>query len=254
MTCAVILLGIYWIMDHIAWRKEAKPDIQMDETVRQPIRLEGKANFLLLATLVLAVAVLVPGQRLPTLGVNVPDVYLREWLLLALAGISWWLTPRSVRTANSFTFHPIAEVACLFIGIFITVQIPIEILQIKGPQLGLDTPLKYFWVTGAFSSVLDNAPTYVIFFETAGALTPTGVIMVGLKTATEAISVPILAAISCGAVFMGAMTYIGNGPNFMVKSIAERSGIKMPSFMGYMGYSFLILVPVFIIISWLFFI
>jgi len=134
-------------------------------------------------------------------------------------------------------------VAFLFIGIFICMMPPLEILQVRGSELGLTEPWQFFWVTGILSSFLDNAPTYAIFFETAVSLNP------GATLPAD----PLLIALSVGAVFMGANTYIGNGPNFMVKSIAEGAGIKMPSFFGYMLYSVTILIPIFVILTFLFF-
>jgi Na+/H+ antiporter NhaD/arsenite permease-like protein len=130
-------------------------------------------------------------------------------------------------------------------------QAPIEILNAKGPELGLSTPVQFFWASGFLSSFLDNAPTYVVFFQTAGTLPweNTSELMSGVQTATGTVPIPLLVAISCGSVFMGAMTYIGNGPNFMVKSIAEQAGVRMPSFFGYMIYSVLILVPVYIALT-----
>ena len=170
-----------------------------------------------------------------------------------------------IRRANKFTFFAIAEVACLFIGIFIAMQTPIEILNQEGSQLGINTPAKFFWATGSLSAFLDNAPTYVVFFETAKSFPASDLsgylnLEPDLLNSPEhmmqvtggSISVLFLIAISLGAVFMGAMTYIGNAPNFMVKSIAEEAGIKMPSFFGYMAYSVCVLVPVFIIVVWLF--
>ncbi len=167
--------------------------------------------------------------------------------MLGLAFLSLQLTAQKVRTENEFNYHAIAEVAALFIGIFICMQAPIEILQANGHGLNtiLNSPSRFFWATGILSSFLDNAPTYVVFFETASTMTPDGatgtVQLAGGATILEA----LLVAISLGAVFMGAMTYIGNGPNFMVKSIAEQSGVEMPSFFGYMVYSAVVLVPVF---------
>jgi Na+/H+ antiporter NhaD/arsenite permease-like protein len=144
-------------------------------------------------------------------------------------------------------------VACLFLGIFLTMQIPIEILQARGPSLGLTTPSHFFWASGALSSVLDNAPTYAVFFETARSLPiGSGVQLVHLLDG-GAVPSNLLAALSMGAVFMGANTYIGNGPNFMVKSIAEKQGIVMPSFFGYMLFSGGVLLPLFLIVSLLFF-
>ena len=164
------------------------------------------------------------------------------------------ITAKAIREANDFNFFAINEVGCLFVGIFITMQVPVEILNLKGPELGLQTPVHFFWATGMLSSFLDNAPTYVVFFQTAGTL-PWGdstQLMQGVQTATGTIPIPLLVSISIGAVFMGANTYIGNGPNFMVKSIAEQAGVKMPSFFGYMVYSVGVLIPVFILVTFVF--
>jgi Na+/H+ antiporter NhaD/arsenite permease-like protein len=152
-------------------------------------------------------------------------------------------------------------VACLFIGIFITMQVPLEILNGGGgAALGVDSPMKFFWATGALSSCLDNAPTYVVFFELAQNL-PHDVIaqhgellhFMGGDGKPKEISEYLLQAISCGAVFLGAMTYIGNGPNFLVKAIAEQAGVKMPSFFHYMAYSVCVLGPIFLLTSLVFF-
>ena len=249
-----IVLAVYYVLDTLAYRREAPADIQRDETIRPGLKLEGKRNLALLAGVVLAVGLLVPGQRLPGTGWGVPNVYLREIVLLGLAGISLALTPRRIHEENQFNFRAITEVACLFIGIFVTMQVPIEILKLKGEAMGITTPLGFFWASGGLSSFLDNAPTYVVFFELAGGLHPANMAMLSpVATATGQIAVLNLLAISCGAVFMGANTYIGNGPNFLVKSIAEHRGVKMPSFFGYMLYSGLILIPTFILISLVFF-
>jgi Na+/H+ antiporter NhaD/arsenite permease-like protein len=126
-------------------------------------------------------------------------------------------------------------------------QPALQILDFHGPQLGIDTPMKFFWLTGSLSGVLDNAPTYLVFFKTAQTL-PAAADVVTVANVAE----DLLVAVSLGAVFMGAMTYIGNGPNFMVKAVAEKSGIKMPSFFGYMMYSFGILLPILVIASLIF--
>jgi Na+/H+ antiporter NhaD/arsenite permease-like protein len=178
-------------------------------------------------------------------------MFLRELTMLILVAISLATTPRGVRQANRFNYHAILEVAALFIGIFICMQTPIEILHAKGPSLGLTQPWHFFWATGSLSSFLDNAPTYVVFFETAKTL-PVGATPLALAGAGSAISEPLLVGISLGAVFMGSMTYIGNGPNFMVKSIAEQAGIRMPSFFGYMLYSVCILIPLFVVVTLIF--
>lgn len=252
LTCVGILLTLYWFLDSYFHRKEDQASLMLDETTLEPMRLQGKVNFLLLAGVVLAVGIMVPGRPFPGTSFVIPN-YLREVIQLALCGLSMLLTSKQIRTDNQFNFTAIGEVACLFIGIFITMQVPIELLNIKGPELGLSTPLHFFWSTGALSSFLDNAPTYVVFFETAKTLPLVpGAEMLQLPGG-GLISVPLLKAIALGSVFMGANTYIGNGPNFLVKSIAEDRGVKMPSFFGYMAWSGVILVPTFILITFLFF-
>lgn len=253
VTVAAVL-AVYVVLEIIAYRKEGPWDIQQDETQVTPLRLDGRFNFALLAGVVLAVAVLVPGAKLPGTSWTVPNVYLREVVLLALSGWSLLRTPRDIHRYNEFSFGPIAEVACLFLGIFITMQIPIEILRAQGAALGITSPVQFFWASGSLSSFLDNAPTYVVFFELAGALPSNGApALGGLATATGQVPLSLLMAISAGSVFMGANTYIGNGPNFLVKSIAESRGVRMPGFLGYMVYSALILLPVFGVISLVFF-
>ena len=145
---------------------------------------------------------------------------------------------------------PLADllVAALFFGIFICMQPALQILGVEGPNLGLTRPWQYFWASGGLSSVLDNAPTYVVFFETAKSLTEQRC----LSPAVAGVETRLLIALSLGSVLMGANTYIGNGPNFMVKSIAEKSGVAMPSFFGYMLYSVVILIPLFLLVSFLF--
>lgn len=166
---------------------------------------------------------------------------------LGLVAVSLALGSPRVRNENKFSYGAIVEVAALFIGIFICMQPALQILDVNGPTLGINTTTRFFWFTGALSSVLDNAPTYLVFFETAKTLPDRGV------AEMAGVAVDHLAAISLGAVFMGANTYIGNGPNFMVKTIAEKSGIKMPSFFGYMVYSFSILIPLFVLVTFIFF-
>jgi len=249
----LLVLGIYFLWDSWAYKHEAPEDIRLDETQLQPLRVTGLINILWLIGVVGAVATLDPATAFPGTNWHAPP-YLREGVQLAMVVLSWITTPMTLRKENQFNFVAIGEVACLFIGIFITMQVPIEILQAKGPALGLNQPWHFFWATGVLSSFLDNAPTYVVYFETAGTLTPpTMAAMTGVATATGAIPIPLLIAISCGAVFMGANTYIGNGPNFMVKTIAEQSGVKMPSFFGYMVYSCLILGPIFVVLTLIFF-
>lgn len=252
--CVTLLLVGYCIIDTLMYRREPAAAIRRDETIRVPMKLEGKANFILLALVVGSVALLAPGTELPGTDLKIPNIFLREMVLLGLVVISFVITDKRIRIDNQFNFGAIAEVACLFIGIFLTMQVPVEILQIQGADLGLSKPLHFFWATGVLSSFLDNAPTYIVFFETAGSFEVNGAeLLQGVATATGAINQQLLAAISCGAVFMGANTYIGNGPNFMVKAIAEQSGVRMPSFFGYMAWSIAILIPLFVLLSFVFF-
>ena len=170
-------------------------------------------------------------------------------LILAAAFLSFKTTPDEIRRANHFTWGAIQEVAELFIGIFITMQPALMILKEMGPKLGLTEPFQMFWATGLLSSFLDNTPTYLVFLTTAGTLGMT----TGLTTTVGTIPQIFLEAISCGAVFMGANSYIGNAPNFMVKSISDENGIHMPSFFGYIGWALVFLVPVFVIDTLIFF-
>jgi Na+/H+ antiporter NhaD/arsenite permease-like protein len=197
-----------------------------------------------MAAVIAAVALLDPAKPFPGTGWH-PWVFLREAVLVGLVLLSLLGGERTIRTANGFNYGAILEVAALFLGIFICMQPALAILHERGASLGLDSPRSFFWATGILSSVLDNAPTYLVFFNAAQAMPAAGATMAG-------VDVGRLAGVSLGAVFLGAMTYIGNGPNFMVKAIAEQSGVRMPSFFGYLLYSFGILLPVFVLVSMLF--
>ena len=256
-----VLLVVYYIWDTWAYRTETARDLARDETEITPLHVAGLLNVVWILGVVAAVALLDPSKAIP--GTEIKPVinfgafeftYVRELVQLVMAGLSVALTPQLLRKENEFNYVAIGEVACLFIGIFITMQVPIEILNAKGGELGLTQPWQFFWATGLLSSFLDNAPTYVVFFETAAApgFETTGAAVQTLSGRGE-LSETLLYAISCGAVFMGANSYIGNGPNFMVKSIAEQSGVKMPSFFGYMIYSTLILIPLFLLLTVVFF-
>ena len=228
LAMVILLLAIYGVWDTILHARESPRALQLDRTHIEPLRLQGSINFLFLGLVVIAVA-LVPAPW-------------RMLLMLAATGGSLLLGAPAVRRANQFTYTPIIEVAVLFLGIFLTMVPALEFLEQHGASLGVNTPARFFWATGIFSSFLDNAPTYVTFFEAARAqasLAPGGTIVAGVPDTW-------LVAISLGAVFMGANSYIGNGPNFMVKAVAEEAGIKMPSFFGYMAYSSLILIPLFV--------
>ena len=199
----------------------------------------------MLLGIILSVALLDPGKPFPGTAWH-PWIYLREMVQLALVAISLGMGPHTVRDANSFDYLAIVEVAVLFIGIFVAMQPALEILNARGANLGIDTPTKFFWASGWLSSVLDNAPTYLVFFKTAQTLSGDAAVQVG------GVAEPLLRGISMGSVMMGAMTYIGNGPNFMVKAIAEKSGVRMPSFFGYLAYSVVVLLPILVLNAWLF--
>jgi Na+/H+ antiporter NhaD/arsenite permease-like protein len=242
-----ILIGLYLMYDGL-WHypREKRTDVRRDVTQRRRLVISGwQVNVPLLVGVVFAVAMLDPSKAVP--GTNWhPWMYLREIVQLGLVLASLWFGDQRVREANKFNYHAIVEVAALFSGIFITMQPALQILSLRGDELGIHTPAQFFWATGSLSSVLDNAPTYLVFFKTAQAMESTGPTVAGVDEM-------ILIGISLGAVFMGSMTYIGNGPNFMVRAIAEKSGVKMPSFFGYMVYSCLILLPLFGLMTWLFF-
>ena len=176
----------------------------------------------------------------------------QESLMIAMALLSWFVTPPAVHKANHFHLHPIAEVAAVFLGIFITMIPALEILRSHATQLGLVAPWQYFWMSGILSSFLDNAPTYLTFTAMASGLVGSSSESLAGLLQSE-LGVALLRAVSVGSVFMGANSYIGNGPNFMVKSIAESNGVKMPSFGGYLLYSGAILIPLFVLVTIVFF-
>lgn len=226
-----VLLAAYFVWDSTQYTREPIAVIRRDRTQVQPLRVRGALNALWLAGVVLAVAFLHEPAR--------------EVAIVGLAVLSLWKTPEEIRRANGFTYYPIVEVAVLFFGIFLTMIPALEILRARGGELGVREPWQFFWVTGVLSSFLDNAPTYLTFLALGQ----------GLGLAREVVDVPhiVLTGIAVGAVSMGANSYIGNAPNFMVKSIAEETGVRMPSFFGYMLYSGLILVPLFLLVTFLFF-
>jgi Na+/H+ antiporter NhaD/arsenite permease-like protein len=243
------LLVVYCLYDEFFhYRREAIRDLELDMSRLRPIYVLGLGlNGPLLAGVVLAVALLDPTKTLPGTSWH-PWMYLREIVQLGLVALSLFFGSRRPRYENRFNYHAIIEVAALFSGIFICMQPALDILRANGAWLVEEYnmgPAKFYWATGALSSVLDNAPTYLVFFQTAKGDAPA----VG---PTAGVPEMILAAISLGAVFGGALTYIGNGPNFMVKAIAEKSHIRMPSFFGYMIYSCLILLPILVLNEWLF--
>jgi Na+/H+ antiporter NhaD/arsenite permease-like protein len=253
LFCVGALLSVYYLWDVMAYRRESPAERAEEARHLSPLRLHGTINLLWLLGVVLAVALIVPGQPLLGTDIVIRD-FIREGVLLGLAGLSLATTPRGLRKDTEFSHAAIIEVGCLFFGIFLTMQVPIEILRARGADLQLTTPSHFFWATGLLSSFLDNTPTYLVFFETAKSLTPAISAHPSLIGLFEgAIRQDLLVAISLGAVFMGANTYIGNAPNLMVKLIAEQRRVQMPGFFGYMLYSTGVLVPLFALTSFLFF-
>jgi Na+/H+ antiporter NhaD/arsenite permease-like protein len=248
---SAVLLVIYYIWDRIAVRRETATQIALDESQRAPLRMRGAWNLLLLLAIVVAVAFLDPSKTIPGTDYK-PFPFLRELVMLAITGLSLLLTSKAIREANRFNYHAIAEVGALFVGIFVAMQVPLAVLNANGVSLGLSSPTHFFWLTGMLSSFLDNAPTYVVFFQTATSMTSAAGEGILALPGGAFIREDLLAGISLGAVFMGANTYIGNGPNFMVKSIAEQSGIRMPSFFAYFLLAIVVLVPVFIVVNLIF--
>ncbi|MGQ9504820.1 MAG: sodium:proton antiporter [Thermogutta sp.] len=237
----ITLVVIYFLWDRFwFYPREEKRDLQRDASRVRGLSVKGLwPNLPLLIGVVLGVALLDPSKPFPGTDVH-PPLYLREIVQLGMVALSLTFGNEENRAANRFNYGAILEVAALFFGIFITMQPPLQILHVEGPRLGLTSPSQFFWATGTLSSFLDNAPTYVVFFETARTLGGHNLVPPGTGVAHE-----LLVAVSLGAVFMGANTYIGNGPNFMVRAIAEKRGIKMPSFFGYMLYSGGLLLPLF---------
>lgn len=260
----VILLTIYYFLDRYNYRKDIsegmKPDISVPGT---DIKLGGAHNILFIVMIVVAVILSGTLPNLPMFqdaagnvrGIHFGEVVLgfpsiiEVAIILLAAFLSFKTTKAEIRTKNHFTWGAIKEVAVLFIGIFITMQPALMLLKSMGPELGLSKPVEMFWATGVLSSFLDNTPTYLVFLTTAGSLG----FAEGLATTLGTVPMKMLIAISCGAVFMGANTYIGNAPNFMVKSISDENGIRMPSFFGYMLWSICFLIPVFILDTLVFF-
>jgi Na+/H+ antiporter NhaD/arsenite permease-like protein len=227
----VVLLGAYFVYDSVQFSREPLAAVRRDRARVEPLRIHGGLNAVWLVGVVLAVALLHAPWR--------------ELAIVALAVGSLKLTPNRIRRDNGFSAGPMVEVAVLFAGIFLTMIPALELLRLRGDELGVRAPWQFFWVSGALSSFLDNAPTYVTFLALGQ----------GLRLPAEVVGVPeaILVAISVGSVAMGANTYIGNAPNFMVKAIAEEVGVKMPGFFGYMLYSGAILLPLFAVVTLVFF-
>lgn len=258
---SIILLTVFYLIDSYYFKKEniAKP------TEKTTVVVVGKQNFLIIVGVLVGIilsGVWIPGISWEIAGVqvNIENV-LRDIFFIFLTIVSLKITSKKIREDNNFNWHPIIEVAKIFSGIFLTIVPVIVILEagengafsavvnITHTDSGEPINVVYFWVTTVLSAFLDNAPTYLVFFKMAGAQAPVGVeaadfLMNGIPAT--------LLAISMGTVFTGPLTYIGNAPNFMVKSMAEQEGIKMPSFFGYMFIALIFLVPVYILLNFIF--
>ena len=248
----ISLLVIYFLLDTYYYTKrEALEHLMHDAREQEPIRIDGNINFLWLACVVASVMFIISGY-IPAMGEEHAPIYiklLREIVLVAIIFLSLYTTKKQVRQDNHYSWAPIIEVAVLFVGIFATMTPALIYLNANAADLGLTKPWQFYYSAGTLSSFLDNAPTAVAFHSVATGLPMTeGVPMVA------GVQEVLLKAIATASVFFGAMTYIGNGPNFMVKAIAEESGLRMPSFFGYMfKFSLVVLLPLYIIVQLIFF-
>lgn len=253
LTVALPLLAAFYVLDRRLALRDTAP-----APPGEGFGIDGRANLVLLAlvpVVVLLTGLWTPATRWTVFGTVVTlDAAVRVVVLLALAAVSWRMTPAGLRESTGFTWFPIAEVAKLFFGIFVTLVPVIAMLQaaetgalaslvklVQGPD-GQPIDTVYFWMTGLLSSVLDNVPTYIVFFNLAGG---DAAELMGPLAST-------LLAISAGAVFMGALTYIGNAPNLLVVAIAEERGVAVPGFLGYLAWSVPILLPLFALVAWIF--
>lgn len=251
-TTNIVLLIIFFIYDTLQYKKEAPEDIAFDKTNIRPMTIAGKLNFLWLIGVLLSVA-LINSNLIPQLAENKVYGFAREIVILIMAFASLCFTKKDVRIANKFSWHPIQEVAYLFLGIFITMVPVLVYLETNAATLGVDNPIQFYYATGALSSFLDNTPTAVTFYSLAvGLVHASPQLFEGMKL-IAGVPESFLIAISVGAVMFGAMTYIGNGPNFMVKAIAEEQKVPMPHFFAYMyKFSLIVLLPIFILVQLLF--
>jgi len=254
-----LLLVVFNVWDQVVLNREERerPGSQLEQVmVHEPLRVLGIPNLFLLAVVV--AVIYAAGNGIGFGGDRWP-YGVQEGLLVALGLASLAITPKQIHQHNRFSFGPITEVAILFAGIFVTMTPALLIMNAAGSKLGVDRPWEFFWASGALSSFLDNAPTYMTFAATACGLH--GISTAEPRYLAKFLALPVesqaqqlLAAISCGSVFMGANTYIGNGPNFMVKAIAEENGVRMPGFFGYMAYAGCILIPIFVVVTFAFFV
>ncbi len=246
LVTGALLLLVYFLVDAYFYRKEPKENLAADEAQKVSLQFSGLINIVWLLCII-ASTMFINKTYIPAMGAEDAPWYLRllrEWVFIAIVAMSWLTTKKKARTDNNYSWVPILEVACVFVGIFATMTPALMFLeQMKETiQAFISQPWQYVYCTGVLSAFLDNAPTAMVF----NSMAPNGDI-VGLAAD------PFLKAISMGAVFFGALTYIGNGPNFMVKSIAEQEGIKMPSFFGYMiKFSLIVCLPIYVIVQLIF--
>lgn len=247
-----ILLLIYFIYDKIQYKKEKPENIALDIVEITPIRIRGSINFIFLLGVVLSVA-LINKNVIPELANSPYTSFIREVVILLMLILSLIFTKKKVRESNKFTWHPIIEVAYLFFGIFITMVPVILYLETNAEALGVIHPTQFYYASGFLSSFLDNTPTAVTFYSLAEGLVKLDPKLFANIPLVAGVPEHILAAIATGAVMFGAMTYIGNGPNFMVKSIAEEQKVPMPHFFAYMyKFSLIVLLPLYILIQLVF--
>ena len=264
-----LCLTVFYVWERRAYAREAAADLARDAREQSPIRLHGAHNLLLLLGVILGIIFLTGTLEIAGTTFNLGR--LRDPLLLFLALASYLLDRyqathhhkpgfQTAREQNGFTFAAVNEVGILFAGIFVTMLPAICLLKAHGAEFGIGQPWQFFWLSGSLSSFLDNAPTYVTFASLGQGLGQCGGACLTNQPASwgagcvACVPEAILAALSCGAVFMGAMTYIGNAPNFMVKTLSEEMGVKMPGFFGYMVYSMAVLLPIFLVETLVFFI
>ncbi len=240
LLALTILLIIFYIYDYINFKKQPPEIEERERKAKEKVKIQGSYNFLFLAVVIGSVFITEP-------------LFLREGIMLLSAFLSYKVTNREIHKRNHFNFSPIKEVAWLFIGIFITMTPALELLRTHSAELGITSPSQFYWLTGALSGFLDNAPTYLTFLTASMGVQGLNINNIQDVLAFISIHERHVVAISISAVFFGAMTYIGNGPNFMVKSIADHQDVETPSFFGYMfRFSLPILVPLYALIWWLF--
>ena len=236
--CAIgVLLAIFYAMDQRSFVRGPIAVLEVKKRSEEKWKVDGLINLVFLAVILASVFIDKP-------------LFLREAIMITAAVASYFVTSKTIHAANEFNFHPIREVAILFIGIFATMLPALDWLGANAKTFGKLEPTFFYWGSGFLSSVLDNAPTYLSFFEAAKGMYGTSIGTAELLDNPQFASQ--LVAISIGAVFFGANTYIGNGPNFMVKSIAEHQKVRVPTFLGYLKYTFLILMPVWTLIWFVF--